>query len=136
LIFGQDQRSWQAFRNRYGSKLNEEQHLAGWDPLLNSLCGSDWTKEPLYEYLDAPYVRTVYSAATDFPFFGQRLIDLHIYVAVQCPSNFSTLWRDRRDIGRYWALWAVFFFGLITIIVGIIQTALTAGQIAEGAHPP
>ena len=133
LIFGQDKNSWKLYRESNGAHLNKRQHKACRDPLRPVLCGTEWSKVPMYEELGVPDMSTVYSAKSDFPFFAERLIKLQKHVAMQCANDWRALWRDRRDMGRFWALWAVVIFGGIAVLLGIIQLALGAAQVA-GAY--
>ncbi|KAH8704213.1 hypothetical protein BGW36DRAFT_355585 [Talaromyces proteolyticus] len=131
LIFGQSRDAYKAFRSDYENKLDEKD--IDRDPLLYRLCGSDWSNECLYDELDAPHIRTVYSTMSDFPFFGQRLIELQEYVLSQSPDNFTTLWRDRRDITTFYTLWAALIFGITTTLLGIIQVGLQMAQLGATA---
>lgn len=134
LIFGQSKDSWKAYRKAHGTKLDKEQLGAHWDPLRTMLCANDWSTIPVYGELDAPDVRAVYSARSDFPFFAERLTTLQQYIATQSPNDWKALWRDRRDVARFWALWAVVIFGGASIFLGIIQVGLAAAQVASSFH--
>ena len=98
------------------------------------LCAYGWSNVPVYHELDAPDVRAVYSARTDFPFFAERLTNLQQYIAAQSPNDWKALWRDRRDVARFWAVWPVVIFGVASIFLGIIQVGLTAAQVASSLH--
>lgn len=134
LIFGQHKSSYKAFRSIYGPHLSTSQTYAAWDPLLNQLCGHAWEKQPIYEDINAPGIRTVYSADRDFGFFGDRLLTLHEFVTTQSADDWRALWRDRRDMSRFWALWLVLLFGGLTVVIGIIQIGLAGAQVA-GTFP-
>ena len=106
----------------------------GEDTLLPCLCGENWLKQGVYEDIDASGVKSVYSARADFPFLADRLLSLQDFVVTQCPSDWRTVWRDRRDTARFWTLWAVMVFGGTSIIIGIIQVALSVAQVVA-AYP-
>lgn len=129
VIFGQSEDSQNLFISNYGRKWNMKQLQAGWDPLLSRLCAYDWTQEQVYDDLNTSNVKTVYSAQVDFPFFGQKLVTIQEYVLTQVPNNILSLWRDRRDVSRFWTLWAVMVFGGIGIFLGILQVGLSAAQV-------
>jgi len=127
LIFGQDKASRRAFRKEHRSsstrkRLDEDQELM-------ALCGHNWWKQQIYTEIDAPDAKTVYSGRTDFPFLAERLIILQDFVLTQSPNDWRTLWRDRRDMNRFWTLWAVVIFGAITIALSLIQIGLAIAQV-------
>ena len=133
LLFGQDKLSWKAFTADYGRKGPLAQaNLAGdtgEDTLLPCLCGEEWLKQGIYEDIDASGVKSVYSARADFPFLADRLLSLQQFAVTQCPSDWRTVWRDRRDTARFWTLWAVMVFGGASIVLGIVQVALAVAQV-------
>nr|POE77997.1 efflux pump ustt [Quercus suber] len=130
LIFGQDNASRTAYlRSRQTELFINSSHVA--DPLLHRLCCKDWTKENIYVDMDVPGVKTVYSAQNDFPYLGDRLLELHHYIVTQCPNNWQTLWRDRRDLNRFWTLWLVVYIGALTILLAGIQVVLQIVQIIK-----
>jgi hypothetical protein len=43
---------------------------------------------------------------------------LQDHVSTQCAEDWRTLWRDRRDLNRFWTLWAVLIIGTLTIFLG------------------
>lgn len=135
ILFGQDRHSWKAFAKDFGSNSPLFPADHGEDPLLPKLCGSEWQKLPIYEDVDASGAKTVYSARADFPFFGDRLSKLQDFALMQSPSNWRTVWWDRRDVPRFWTLWAVMVFGGASIVIGIVQVVLTVAQVAAAYLP-
>ncbi len=129
ILFGQDKHSWKAFTADHGRKFFTPLADAGEDPLLPSLCGDEWLKQEIYEDIDVSSVKTVYSARADFPFFADRLLSLQDFAVMQCPSDWRTVWWDRRDVARFWTLWAVMVFGGASIVIGIIQVVLAVAQV-------
>jgi hypothetical protein len=67
------------------------------DPLLKELCKGNHKKISVYKEINAPPPKDQYSAAKDFPCFGERLATLQAFVVRQNPSNLTKLWYDRRD---------------------------------------
>ena len=139
ILFGQDKHSWKAFVADYGRKGPFHQADAsedrGEDHLLPLLCGEDWLKQEIYEDVDVSSVKNVYSTRADFPFFADRLLSLQDFAVTQSPSNWRTVWRDRRDVARFWTLWAVMVFGGASIVIGIIQVVLAAVQVTAAYLP-
>ncbi|RDW75663.1 hypothetical protein BP5796_06484 [Coleophoma crateriformis] len=133
LIFGQNADSWKLFQKEHATRKNKGSCSYD-DPLLPKLCGGEWSREDIYEVLDAPPARSIYSASADFPYFGKRLIAIQDCVLIQNPSDWETLWYDRRDLSRFSAIWAVLIFGVVTILMGIVQIALSAAQVG-GTFP-
>ena len=139
ILFGQDKRSWKAFAADYGRRGPIPQADSGGDigedGLSPWLCGDEWLKQVIYEDVDASDVKTVYSARADFPFFADRLLSLQDFAVTQCPSDWRTVWRDRRDVARFWTLWAVMVFGSASIVIGILQVVLTVAQVTAAYLP-
>lgn len=105
------------------------------DPLLNRLCTRDWEKEPLYDEINCLDARSLYSAQQDFAFFGERLIALQEYIRLLEPHNWSTLYADRRNMNRFCTIWAVIFFGIVTIVLAVVGLALDGAQVAASFKP-
>ena len=105
------------------------------DPLLYRLCCTSWEDELVFDEIGAPTVRSLYSATQDFPFIGQRLLNLQEYTRQLEPHNWKTLYYDRRDLNRFCATWAVIFFGGVPLVLSIFGIALAAGQIASSVNP-
>jgi hypothetical protein len=103
LIFGQDKRSRKAWRRHcYKELMAFSADIA--DPLLEALCGKDCRNELTYEKIEAPEIAQQYSARNDFPFFGERLVEIQQFVLKKSPGDWTTLWNDRRDLRKY-AMW-------------------------------
>jgi hypothetical protein len=75
------------------------------------------------------FVDSVYNAAFDFPHLGMRLLKLHSYSVSQNPSKLKELWDDRRNPLQWFTFWAVIWFGGISIVLSLIQTGLSIGQL-------
>ncbi|KAH8892740.1 hypothetical protein GQ53DRAFT_840594 [Thozetella sp. PMI_491] len=149
LIFGQDRRSWKIYARdttrswtRWLRRPQDQQEteldadararIHTEDPLLLRLCGRDWVQQRIYDDIDAPFVRTVYSAVDDFPYFGEKLAVIQQFVCTRDAVDLNSLWTDRRDIHRYYTLWLVVILGIlalflqiISVVVAIVQTAGT-----------
>ncbi|KAJ4295246.1 hypothetical protein N0V90_007257 [Kalmusia sp. IMI 367209] len=131
LFFGQDKPSRKALQQDLKRGTDKERERVRFDPLLLRLCTKDWTDECVFEHLDIPDVRTVYSATIDFPFLMHKMITLQEYIITQQPTGWSSLWRDRRDPARFWGLFAVIAFGVASILLSLVQIALSGAQVAS-----
>jgi hypothetical protein len=99
------------------------------DPLLERLCFNDSRKEIIFEDLEMLNLKNIYVLETDFPYLADRLSVLQEFVENQCPNDWMVLWRDRRDMAKFWTIWAVLLFGAPTVLLGVIQTVLTGFQL-------
>ena len=130
VIFGQDKSSFKLYHSSKARQalLHDPEH-DGQDELLEKICGREWTKQAVYSDIEAGPAKVVYSAQTDFPHFSERLMALQDFVLTQCPNNWKTLYWDRRDIARFWTLWAVIIFGSLSLFMSILQIGIGAAQI-------
>ena len=113
------------FRSPHPSALVKDEA----DPLLERLCFKDSREEYLYGELDMLNLKKIYVLDTDFPFFAERLLALQEFVVNQCPNDWQVLWRDRRDVAKFWTIWAVLLFGVPTILLALAGTILAGFQI-------
>lgn len=135
--------NWSTERRRKGGNSIDTQggrdlssRIQPHDPLLRRLCEKKWSKQDVYDDLGIAYVRSNYSASIDFPVFKGRLKDLHDYVLCQSPSGWMSLWKDRRDLAKFWTLVSVGIFGFATLVIGVVQILLAAYQIASDKQKP
>jgi hypothetical protein len=99
VVFGQDKKSWKAWRRYYSKEIGRFNPETA-DPLLKSLCGKDYRDESTYSDIQAPDIGQQYNSQDDFPFFGDRLIKIQQFVLKKNPSDWKTLWNDRRDLRK------------------------------------
>lgn len=71
---------------------------------------------------------------SDFPIFAQRLSEIQDYIVKQKPNKTLTLWRDRRDLLRWYTLWAVLIIGIVGLFLAIVQVILSALQVSAAWH--
>ncbi|KXH65593.1 hypothetical protein CSAL01_03235 [Colletotrichum salicis] len=138
FLFGQSARSRKLIRSDL-EKL--EKSGQPFDTLLHTFCGPkkevdklprniwpvgcrDFEKETLLE-------SDVYSAQSDFPRLGYRLINLQRFSMRQKPRRLTDLWRDRRNPLQWYTFWAVLWVGGAGIVLAIIQTVLAGVQVAR-----
>ncbi|KAL2671553.1 hypothetical protein Neosp_014143 [[Neocosmospora] mangrovei] len=101
------------------------------DPLLEELCFKDSRHVPVFAELEMVDLKNIYNLDSDFPYFSERLKILQSFVQNQCPQDWQVLWRDRRDVAKFWTIWAVMLFGIPTLILSVIQTVLTGLQLRD-----
>jgi hypothetical protein len=97
------------------------------DSFLDKLCGHkrDVNLQKTYP------TRSAYRAE-DFPVFGRKLFTLQDHVLSQNPTRVKMLWKDRRDMLRWYTFWAVLIIGGVGVILALFQTILGAMQVALG----
>lgn len=109
LIFGQTKNSHRDFNRQFRKwskhwrSTTESQKQM--DHLLQIICGNHWQSSAaghIWDEIEAEDPANIYSPTTDFPFFGERLIELQSYVR---GHNFMALWYDRRDVSWWWTFW-------------------------------
>jgi hypothetical protein len=130
LFFAQSSYSrskFQSHQKQGRSKLPEQNH----DPLLERLYSNEWSTT-LIDDLGLGDVKLSYKPETDFPFFAHRLDILQSYSLAQTPNSWRLLWKDRRDLNRFYTLWAALIFGILTLSMGFIQICLAIAQVATG----
>ncbi|KAI0191099.1 hypothetical protein F4808DRAFT_396803 [Astrocystis sublimbata] len=123
LIFGQNARSRGLYNKSFLQTKRSE------DPLLDQICGSPSHQCALFDQIDAFPEKSTYSPQYDFPYLAPRLLEIQDFVVAQNPGDLRTLWYDVRDLNRYWTFWAVFVFGVASIVLNIVQTTLTGLQL-------
>ena len=125
ILFGNDSKSRKLFRTKERHQL---QQTGSYDQGLDDLCGRDTARSRARNHVSL-HVDSVYNAAFDFPHLGTRLLKLHTYSVAQNPSKLKELWDDRRNPLQWFTFWAVIFVGGISILLGVIQTGLSIGQL-------
>jgi len=150
LLFGQDDRSWKAFARLIptleGSSQADETTWAC-DPLLFTLCGTSSSCEEsrgLYDDLGILPQANCYNPASEFPFFGKRLMALQQLVKQNPPQNIMGLINDRRDKAAWFAFISnqlLVFFATFTILLMVLslifqiwQVMLAKEQLQQGSQ--
>ncbi|KAK3345812.1 hypothetical protein B0T25DRAFT_550422 [Lasiosphaeria hispida] len=108
------------------------------DPLLEELCFTDSRNVALFSDLDMLDLKNIYTLDADFPYFAERLSILNTFVHNQLPNGWKVLWRDRRDVAKFWTIWAVLLFGAPSLILAMIQAFLAGWALrpSEEASTP
>jgi hypothetical protein len=147
VIFGQSRASRKMYRSRQKALARDAGYT---DHLLDTLCGEALGKQirALSPELwpcscldgigkDASLLeQSVYNTVIDFPIFGMRLKELEQFSARQSPSVLKDLWTDRRDPLQWYTFWAVLWFGGLSVLLSVAQTALAASQLYYAKYPP
>lgn len=123
VLFGNDERSKKLYRRLERVRATEARGGLA-DPILDGLCGIG------LESKDKELSRKHAITEADFPVLWQRLQHLQEYILKEEPWDVKTLWQDRRDLLRWYTLWAVIILGLVGIILALVQVALSAAQVA------
>ncbi|KAJ5729081.1 uncharacterized protein N7483_003589 [Penicillium malachiteum] len=114
LLFADDWRAYRWYRRIAPSSVET---LGLFDSYLDEL------SKPLSSSTNS------YSADTDFPILGSRLIDLQNYIDRQNPGTIVMLWRDRRDMLRWYTFWVVTIIGGLGIVIALLSAGLAAAQV-------
>ena len=123
LLFRDDRRARRIFQRQERARAITSGII---DPWLDNLCGATHSTSILS--WGSP-VRETYSAKSDFPIFASRLHKVQEYVTGIQPNRIVSLWRDRRDLQRWYTIWAVLIIGGISVLLAIAQIWLSAAQV-------
>jgi hypothetical protein len=112
LLFSQDEKSCRAFLRmaaaRESSRIPVDMTWAS-DPLLFTICGKSSASvevRNVFDEIDCSIQASTYTARTEFPFLGQRLLELQEFAKRHQAHDLITLFRDRRDMSSWITLWS------------------------------
>jgi hypothetical protein len=139
LLFGMDRKSRKLFRVESENWKRDSlcggtisgQRMYEVDPLLWILCtkkGNSPELKQLLSLLDGEEDSPRYSFE-DFPFLGERFLQLQTFVEGHKPTTWSLLWNDRTDARQFWAIWtagAVLLIGGGTLLLQLGQLVFQA----------
>jgi len=140
LLFGQDERSWKAFA-RMVPVWEELRGRGSWesawdcDPMLHLLCGNSATDPEslkIFDEIEANQPANCYNAKSEFPFFGNRLLELQQFIKMHQPRNVKALLNDRRDLTSWYNLWnnqVLVAFATMTIFLMIVGLVIQIWQV-------
>jgi hypothetical protein len=61
----------------------------------------------------------------DYPYWRDRILELYEDIFLGDPEGWTQLWRDRRDMQKFWTFWialAIFMLTLVSTAASIVQT--------------
>lgn len=127
LLFRFDSRAQHIYKHR------ERKRASGGglhDPLVDTLCtDSHFLSAKSNFFKRRPPVRESINASSDFPILSSRLLRIQEYIDSIQPNRISSLWRDKRDILRWYTFWAVVILGAFNVIIAVVQTSLASAQV-------
>ncbi|KAI1123464.1 hypothetical protein F5Y10DRAFT_286015 [Nemania abortiva] len=123
VIFGQNRRSRAVFRKLRPFASVPKQ---GRDQSLAEFCGKKRLKNPF-----APIEQEEYDLAIDFPHLRSRIAQLSGHVSSKKPRSVRRLWKDRRDSPSWLAYWSALTFGLMGLLLVLIQTVFQILQYVD-----
>ena len=103
LLFGQDQDSYKAFNRVMGTSVPFPEQYR--DPLLPILCGKSWKSEAarnVYELLEADDPASSYDLKTEFPFFGERILEIQRFARARNPETPGLARKKDSRKTRWW----------------------------------
>jgi hypothetical protein len=129
FLFGQNKGSRKLFSKELKPGICDDGY---YDTLLDELCGmSDADLRLRRPELGALIGgRASIFRTSEFPNFGTRLRLVQEHVQKHRPKRLIDLYRDRRDQEKFFTFWAVIIFGTFAIVIGLIQTLLSAAQLS------
>lgn len=105
VLFGETRSSRQSIK-KYVKKL-ESSNPGNFDPLVPILCqrpSDSQEARVVYDWMGVEATSNHY-LATDFPYWGEKLIQLQSHVKVASPRATNALGADKRDLSRWWTFW-------------------------------
>jgi hypothetical protein len=117
LIFARNSASRKSIKRRIADIGGE------CDPLLKTLCTATKHNQDvklLYAELHAEPAEN-YVQIAEFPFLAKKLIQLQKLSMGRNPHSFRRLWRDRRNLLAWFALWAVLIITVLTLVFQMLQ---------------
>ena len=91
-------------RGSFDKVASRIRRLDDFDSELDELClGSPPRRGPWGRFLFKPEgLRETFRASSDFPIFSARLLKIEEFIDSVQPTRIASLWRDRRDILRWY----------------------------------
>lgn len=128
LLFAQDKKSRGLFWNTIRPSVKKDNL---YDSFLDDLCGRKIStitgRHPeLGQLLD---IRGGVFSSSEFPTYSEHMYAIQNHVERHRPCRFREIWRDRRDLEKFSALWAVFVFGSVSILLSMVQIGFNAVQL-------
>ena len=123
LLFGQDKKSRHLFKSM---RNGDSEPAVASDPLLALLCSKKASHQ-----CTISMERTTYRLRRDFPILRSRIAILQQHLLNTKPRTWKEIWTDKRDSPQWYTFWTVLIFGLIALLLALIQVILQAVQISQ-----
>lgn len=123
LLFGQNKKSRNLFRELSpfaGTPVQAH------DKVLIDLCSRKHRSSAHLPRAERKHWDLVH----DFPVLRSRLSTLAYEMSIRKPRSWRALWKDKRDSAQWATFWTVIIFGLISLLLSLIQVILQATQLA------
>lgn len=103
------------------------------DPLMKELSSEPRATffRKLLRYSFQP-VKESFDVSADFPILGSRLLRIQSHIDGIQPNRVTSLWRDKRDILRWYTFWAVLILGGLNLLIATVQIAATTLKEQRG----
>jgi hypothetical protein len=127
LLFRLDSRARNIYRRVERKRASIDAYT---DPVLDGCCLKQegfTILRPLARF-DSP-VKESFDAFADFPILGSRLMRIQAHIDGIQPNRIASLWRDKRDILRWYTFWAVVWIGGLNLVIAALQAGLAAAQV-------
>ena len=124
LLFGADLKAQSLYRSKERRRAKQRDTKSP-DHLLDELCGYHASRFSLWS-LTRPL--TTIDSSVHFPVLASRLLRLQRFVETRQARGLRALYYDQRDSFQWWTFWAVVWIGGISLLLSLVQTALTAIQ--------
>lgn len=99
------------------------------DPLLEGFCDKKRYAAWCPVVMRRGRTTLSFNARRDFPIFRTKLSRIQDHIDKTQMNSFAALWRDRRDLLRWYTFWAVVVLGGVNLFFGFTQTGLSAAQV-------
>jgi hypothetical protein len=127
LIFRYDKSAQRVFQS---IKVDPYDPKSCHDPLLVALCSTKVPAADLPEVGSSVFkMKETFDAVSDFPILSARFYRIQAHIDSIQPNRIASLWRDKRDILRWYTFWAVVVIGGLNLIVATFQAALALAQV-------
>ncbi len=124
LIFRDDRKARKIFQQRERGRAAFCSIVV--DPLLDNQSGANLST---HYFCGEAMSKQSYDCIVEFPIFSERLLRIQSFVEGIEPSHLKSLWRDKRDLQRWYTLWAVLAVGVFSLFVGLGQLVLSLVQV-------
>lgn len=130
ILFAQGKKSRRHFKKVWAGKGQDVQPEAFLVDLCTMRARELLRKYPLLNNGFDPIGNVFMSS--EFPFLGNRLLNLQTFGERHKPMKLFDLYRDRRETEKYYTFWAVIWIGGASLLLSVVQVALAIVQVVLG----